>query len=123
MLTSSLDYEGRYVSVCPSTSVSFTCTATQISSLTWTALPLLDEDATAIVFSSDSTFFRIINNYFNLSLDSVENKMGYTADLTSTLHIEPEGINNGTIVSCIATSGSKTMIILQQGLFKPLYFI
>ena len=44
MLSSSVVSEGGYVTVCPGTTVTFTCVDTQISILSWFALPLLNEE-------------------------------------------------------------------------------
>ena len=41
--------------------------------------------------------------------------MGHSADLTSTLSIQMSNIENGTNVSCLTFSESKSIIILKEG--------
>ena len=44
MLTSSVESVEGYVLVCPNTTVTFTCSDTQVLGSIWFALPLLNED-------------------------------------------------------------------------------
>ena len=113
-LTSSVETVGKYVTVCPHTSITFTCSASQVSSLTWFALPYLDEDDTVVIYASQDPHSRVIEN-FNVSLVSVNNRMSYTADLISTLSVETERIDNGTKVACITLSHTESIKILKEG--------
>ena len=97
--------------------MTFTCTATQVSSLSWVALPLLNEDDTAIVFASSNASgqLRVIHDVFVLSVVTVDNLMGVSGDITSTLSIVVDGVGNGTNVSCKVFSETKSLIILKDG--------
>ena len=108
----------RYITACPHTTITFTCSAIQVSSLTWLALPHLDEDDTIVVFALHNVYNRVINDVFNVTLVSVENIRGYLADIISVLSIKVDGIDNGTNVSCIVVSNTESRIILKQGLLQ-----
>ena len=125
-LTSSVESVGGYVTGCPHTTLTFTCSATQVSSLTWLALPYLNEDDTVIIFASETAHSRIVGGVFNVSLVSVENMMGHSADLMSTLSAQANDISNGTHISCLIFSDSRSITILKEGaqllLFKIHYY-
>ena len=115
MLSSSVEIVGQYVTACPHTSITFTCTANQVSSLTWFALPHLDEDDTIVIFASQSPHSKEIDDIFNVSLVAVENMSGHSADLKSTLTVNADGVTNGTNVSCLVFSETRSIIILKEG--------
>ncbi|CAI8022070.1 hypothetical protein GBAR_LOCUS12988 [Geodia barretti] len=122
-LTSSIESVGIYVTACPQTNVNFSCSATQVSSMMWFALPHLDEDDTIVLFASQNVYSSVINDVFNISLVSVDNKRGPIADITSRLSIRVDGINNGTNVSCITVSKTESRIILKQVPPAPSSFV
>ena len=116
-LTSSVESEGRHVSVCPHTNITFTCTATQVAFLFWLAPPLLDALDMAVFSPSDSEQSRVIDDIITIYVAPVHNHMGNLADFTSTLNILVDGVGNGTSVTCKTNFENimKSLLVYKKG--------
>ena len=98
-LSSSPSSEDGQVTVCPDTTVTLTCTASQIEILTWREEP--DEELRSF-FADDyeSEERRVIDrDPYTLTLVAVDNVSGTIADFTSTL----DDIEDGTTIACDIT--------------------
>ena len=99
-LSSSPSSEDGQVTVCPGTTVTLTCTASQIEILTWREEP--DEELrTFIARDYESEVTRVIDrDPYTLTLVAVDNVSGTIADFTSTLEVMVDDIEDGTIIAC-----------------------
>ena len=97
-LTSSPSSEDGHVRVCPWTTVTLTCTASNIGSLAWG-----DQNGLIHGFLPHNTELEIEHAPYTLTLVAVENadEIDSLANLTSTLEVTVDNINNGTNISCI----------------------
>ena len=99
-LSSSPSSEDGQVTVCPGTTVTLTCTASQIEILTWIQEP--DEELrTFIARDYESEVTRVIDrDPYTLTLVAVDNVNGTIADFTSTLDVMVDDIEDGTTIAC-----------------------
>ena len=118
-LTSSVESEGRHVSVCPHTNITFTCSASGVTALSWFALPLLNEDTTfGLSTGSDVGVPVVIEDVFTITLVEVEtvNIMSGAANLTSTLNVViSDVIDDVTNVTCKTVTGVASLLIVKIG--------
>ena len=105
--------DGRHITACPHTNITLTCTATQVSALSWVALPGLSG---LIQFVPDDIegVSRLTQGAFTLTLVEVANSMGATADLTSTLDVVVDGIENGTNVICQIFMSEISLLVVKK---------
>jgi hypothetical protein len=95
--------------VCPNTTVTLTCTASAISSLTWA-----DQIGDIATFArNDSTPNKYIAPYILSYFE--ENSSGFVADFTSTLKVPVSDIPNGTDIACRTFTERKHLLIYQEG--------
>ena len=99
-LSSSPSSEDGQVTVCPGTTVTLTCTASQVALLTWREEP--DEELrTFFADDYESEVTRVIDrDPYTLTLVAVDNVSGTIADFTSTLEVMVDDIEDGTTISC-----------------------
>ena len=99
-LSSSPSSEDGQVTVCPGTTVTLTCTASQVELLTWIQEP--DEELRLFVPADyESEERRVIERGpYTLTLVAVDNVNGSFADLTSTLEVMVDDIEDGTTIAC-----------------------
>ena len=114
-----MESEGTYVSVCPHTNITFTCTAFGVTALSWFALPLLNEDTTLAVSTGSNVGVPVvIEDVFTITLVEVEtvNIMNGAANLTSTLNVViGDVIDDVTNVTCKTVTGVASLMILKKG--------
>ena len=117
ILTSSVESMERYVLVCPNTTVTFTCSDTQVLGTRWFALPLLNEDNSPNLSPGTSIGVPfVVEDIFIITVVEVENRMGIYADITSTLSMTVNDmIQDGTSVTC-KTPNVTSLIIQKQGI-------
>ena len=122
-LSSSVVSEGGYVTVCPGTTVTFTCVDTQISILSWYALPLLNEENTAGLFLGLSAgFSTTVEDIFTITLVTLEHVSDGGGDFTTTLDVVVnDQIQNRTNVTCRTNTGLESLFILKEGKKNYLY--
>ena len=99
-LSSSPSSEDGQVTVCPDTTVTLTCTASQVALLTWIQEP---DQALRLFVPADyeSEERRVFERPpYTLTLVAVDNVNGSFADLTSTLEVMVDDIEDGTTISC-----------------------
>ena len=100
-LFSSPSSEDGQVTVCPgTTTVTLTCTAIQVELLTWIQEP--DEELRLFVPADyESEERRVIERGpYTLTLVAVDNVNGSFADLTSTLEVMVDDIEDETTIAC-----------------------
>ena len=99
-LSSSPSSEDGQVTVCPDTTVTLTCTASQIEVLTWKEEPN-KELRTFNARDYESEVTRVIERGpYTLTLVAVDNVSGTIADFTSTLEVMVDDIEDGTTIAC-----------------------
>ena len=108
--------DGHNIIVCPSTTITLTCTAaTQVSFMTWryqgsfhTFLPHhIDDEQTRVVHDDPYT----------LTLIAVDNRTG---DFTSTLEVLVNDIENGTDITCETYQNTDHIIIYIPGEYNTM---
>ena len=100
-LSSSPSSEDGQVTVCPDTiTVTLTCTASEVALLTWIQEP--DQELRLFVPADyESEERRVIERGpYTLTLVAVDNVSGSFADLTSTLEVMVDDIEDGTTIRC-----------------------
>ena len=91
--------EDGHVKVCNGTTVTLTCTASQIEVLAW----LQDQDDIHPFFPDDYETEGnrvVVRSPYTLTLVAVTNVNGTTADFTSTLETMVDDIEDGTNIAC-----------------------
>ena len=101
-LSSSPSSEDGQVTVCPGTTVTLNCTASQVELLTWIQEPdrsRLNHLFVPADYESEET--RVVEEGpYTLTLVAVDNVSGTIADLTSTLEVMVDDIEDGTTIRC-----------------------
>ena len=99
-LSSSPSSEDGQVTVCPGTTVTLTCTASQIEILTWIQEP--DEELHPFIARDyESEVTRVIDrDPYTLTLVAVDNVSGTIGDFTSTLEVMVDDIEEWTTIAC-----------------------
>ena len=102
-LSSSPSSEDGQVTVCPGTTVTLTCTASEVPLLTWREEP--DEELrTFFADDYESEVTRVVEEGpYTLTLVAVDNVNGSFADFTSTLEVMVDDIEDGTSIACDVT--------------------
>ena len=102
--------EEGHVTACPHTTVTLTCTATQVGSLLWR-----DQNERIHAFQPDhieSNQSSVVQDGpYTLTLVAVDNVMGALADFISTLEVKVDDINNGTNITCAVFQNEKHALI------------
>ena len=116
MLNSSVETIGRHVTVCPQSTITFTCSDSQVPGLTWLALPLLNQqNSPGLALGSDIGSSVTVEGIFTITVISIENSMGILVDMVSTLTVMVNDmIQNGTNVTCF-TSNVGSLLIFKKG--------
>ena len=117
-LSSSPSSEDGQVTVCPGTTVTFTCTAVQVGSQLWR----YQNVEIGGFHSSDAKSSVIEDGPYTLTLVTVDDDDGDSlANLTSTLEVMVDDIPNRTNISCATFWNLKHLIIYRES--KALLFI
>ena len=121
VLSSSVESENGHVTVCPDTTITFTCSDTLVFSMAWYARPLLNEDNSPDLGSSIPDIGEPIpvEGVFTITLVARELMMGdLRGNYTSTLDVAVnDRIQNGINVTCFTPSSMASLLIFKQGLF------
>ncbi|CAI8021297.1 hypothetical protein GBAR_LOCUS12645 [Geodia barretti] len=120
VLSSSVESENGHVTVCPDTTISFTCSDAVVFGMVWYALPLLNEDSSpALGSDTDIGDPHMVEGVFAITLVSRELMMGdFRGNYTSTLDVVVnDRIQNETNVTCYTLSSVASLLIFKQGLF------
>ena len=118
-LSSTLPYKGNSITVCPSSNVILTCMVTQRPTLRWEAVPGLSEKL-FIPDDIDTDSDRVVESPFTLTLVNVSNRTqpsGGLADLTSTLEVMVDDIDDGTNIRCKGTTDEDYVVIQKRGCY------
>ena len=121
ILSSSVESENGHVTVCPDTTITFTCSDTLVLGMRWFALPLLDEGKSPGLGSSLPEIGEptVVEDVFTITLVARELMMGDNrGNYTSTLDVVVnDRIQNGINVTCFTLSSMASLLIFKQGLF------
>ena len=99
-LSSSPSSEDGHVRVCPGTTVTLTCTASQVRVLTWIQEPNQElHPFFADDYGAEGNRIALEGSY-TLTLVALTNVNGTTADFTSTLETMVDDIEDGTSITC-----------------------
>ena len=124
ILSSSVESENGHVTVCPDTTITFTCSDTLVFGMRWIALPLLDEGKSPGLGSSLPEIGEptVVEDVFTITLVARELMMGGNlGNFTSTLDVVVnDRIQNGTNVTCF-TPNMASLLILKKGNYLNLY--
>ena len=114
-LSSSPSSEDGQVTVCPGTTVTLTCTASQIEILTWIEDPDGDlHPFTAADYESEER--RVVERGpYTLTLVAVDNVSGTVADFTSTLEAMVDDTEDGTSIACDTYTNEDHLTISKKG--------
>ena len=101
--------EEGHITACPHTTVTLTCTATQVGSMMWRDQGLIH---TFLPGDIESEQTRVVHDGpYTLTFTAVENIMGALADLTSTLEVMVDDIDNGTDITCAVFQNQDHLLI------------
>ena len=118
VISSSVKSEDGHVTVCPDTTITFTCSDTRVPGMIWFALPLLNEDNSPGLGSA-TTFGvpRVVDDVFTITLVARELMMDdFTGNFTSTLDmVVNDMIHNGTNVTCKTSNNIASLLIFKLG--------
>ena len=116
LLSSSVESEDGHVTVCPSTTITFTCSDTGVYGMVWFALPLLNEDNSLVLGSDIAIGVPIgVQDVFTITLVARELMADFRGNYTSTLTVVViDMIQNGTNVTCF-TPNVASILIFKQG--------
>ena len=113
-LSSTVAPDGRHITACPHTNITLTCTATQVTALRWIAVPGIPDNSIQFVPDDIDGVSRVTQGAFTLTLVEVANRMGNRADLTSTMDVMVDVIQNGTNVSCHIFMNENSVLISKE---------
>ena len=103
--------ENGHISVCPTTTVTLTCTASGVRSLAWR-----DQNRQIGGFHARVSERNIEVDPYNLTLVALDNDDGDDlANFTSTLDVMVDDITNGTNISCTIFMNQKYLVIYRIG--------
>ena len=119
VLSSSVESEEGHVTVCPDTTITFTCSDTLVFGMGWYARPLLNEDNTPALGSDiDIGDPHFLEGVFTITLVARELMPNFRGNYTSTLDVVVnDTIQNKTNVTCFTPSSMASLLIFKQGLF------
>ena len=112
-----MESEDGHVTVCPDTTITFTCSDTKVPGMIWFALPLLNEDNSPGLGSDIGIgVFYVVDDVFTVTLVARELMMDdFRGNYTSTLDVVVNDvIHNGTNVTC-DTPNIASLLIYKQG--------
>ena len=121
VLSSSVESENGHVTVCPDTTITFTCSDTGVVGIVWFALPLLNEGNSLSLGSYVGIGVpHVVDDVFTLTLVARELMMdNFTGNYTSTLDVVVNDvIHNGTNVTCKTLNNIVSLLIFKQGMLK-----
>ena len=110
-------YEGNSITTCPSSNVILTCMVTQRPILRWEAVPGLSEH-TFTPDDIDNDRDSVVHGPYTLTLVDVAHRtqsVGGLADLTSTLEVMVDDIDDGTNITCKGTTDEEYVVISKRG--------
>ena len=113
-LTSTPISEGDHLIACPGTSITITCSATQVNLLAWFSMPgSLVHNFVPNDYNTDDA--RVVKGSYTLTLVEATNVSGSKGNLISDLMTLVNGITNGMVVTCQTLSTQKSVTIYKKG--------
>ena len=120
VLSSSVESENGHVTVCPDTTITFTCSDILVLGMEWRAPLLLNEDNSPALGPLIDIGDPIpVEDVFTITLVAIELMMGgFLGNYTSTLDVVVnDRIRNETNVTCFTPFSMASLLIFKQGLF------
>ena len=108
--------EEGHITACPNTTVTLTCTATQIGSMTWFEQDRQIDGFVVSDYESEQT--RVVHDGpYTLTLVAVDNISmgGLAGDFVSTLKVTVDDIDNGTDITCATFRTTSQLLIYKPG--------
>ena len=116
-LSSSPSSEDGIISVCPATTVTLTCTASGVVTMTWRDRR---EIHSFLVMDCDNEGTRVVHDGpYTLNLTTIDNRTGLRADFTSTLTVTVDDIVSGTNISCLVFMNRDHLVINKKSKLFP----
>ena len=112
--------EGDQIRACPHTSVVLTCTTSQTQYLTW----FYQNNETLSFFPPDinnEELTVIHNSLYTFTLVAVDNPVDFVADITSTLEVMVDDIDNGTNITCQTSGDEEHKLIYKASKYVVLH--
>ena len=116
LLSSSVESENGHVTVCPGTTITFTCSDTTVLGMVWFALPLLNEDNSPALRSDiEIGDPHVVEDVFTITLVARELMDDFRGNYISTLNVVVnDSIQNGTNITC-RTPNVASLLIVKRG--------
>ena len=114
-----MESENGHVTVCPDTTITFTCSDTGVLGMIWFALPFLNEDNSPSLGSGNTIGVPlVVDDVFTVTLVTRERIMDdFRSNYSSTLDVVVNDvIHNGTNVTCKSLNVA-SVLIFKQGIF------
>ena len=102
--------ENGYIVVCPHTNITLTCSGTHIQDLTW-----LDQNRQIATIAVGAEAFQYQPPYSITVVE--ENVTDFFADLTTTLALNVDDIQNGTNITCRTVAVSHHLLLYEKGIY------
>ena len=121
-VTLSSDPEVNATTVCPSTNVTFTCFVEQTSSMGWDVGGMEMKSFLSTDVDDIGRLF-VVDNVFMVTLISISSVSNGLADLTITLMVTADEVENGTAITCRSFSDmqSISLVIASKFHFVSVY--
>ena len=118
VISSSVQPKEGYLTVCPDTIITFTCSDTGVIGMQWLAPPLLTDDNSVSPVLGSSIEIGVplvVEDVFTITLVARELMNNFRGNYTSTLDVVVNDlIQNGTNVTC-STPNVASLLIFKQG--------
>ena len=121
VLSSSVESEEGHVTVCPDTTITFTCSDTGVIGTVWFAPLLLNEyNSLSLGSHIEIGVPHVIDDVFTVTLVARELMMdNFTGNYTSTLDVVVNDvIHNGTNVTCKTSNNIASLLIFKLGMLN-----
>ena len=113
-LSSSPDFRGA--TVCPSTNVNFTCFVEQTSVMQWEVGGMEVRTFFPTDVNDIGSLF-MVDNVFLVTLINISSVSNGLADITSTLEVSADEVENGTTITCRSFSETKSISLVKTSMY------
>ena len=99
-------------SVCPSTNVTFTCFVEQTSAMKWVVGGMTVRTFTPGEVNDIGRLF-MVDNVFLVTLINISSVSNGLVDITTTLMVSADEVDNGTTITCRSISDMKSISLVK----------